>query len=79
MKDLPKWFVRTEDGSLHGYYTLDVLLCHLTEHRGENFEILELKKGWSVRYSPITEETLRREGKSLGQFAIDNAKELRKV
>lgn len=55
----PKWFVQTDDKTLHGYWTRDILLCDLTLNRGESVLILERVPGIAVRYVPTTEAAIR--------------------
>ncbi len=56
----PTYLVQTADKCLHGYNSVGILLCDLARHKGEPVTILKLNdSGWTVRYSPITEEQLR--------------------
>lgn len=55
----PRWFVQTSDGRLHGYYTLQVLLCDLAMNRTERVTILAQQPGFTVSYAPVTEAEIR--------------------
>lgn len=57
----PRWFVRTEDGCLHGYFTREVLLIDILKNKGERVEILEMLNGMKIKYVPVTAEHVRQE------------------
>lgn len=59
IREAPRWFIQTEDGALHSYWTLGILLCDLTLHRGEPVRILEARRGPLLAYELVTEGELR--------------------
>lgn len=57
---VPRYFVQTEDGQLHAYFTLQVLLCDLAFHSGEGVKLYRVaERGFTVRYLPTTAEEIR--------------------
>lgn len=57
--NIPKYLVQVADKSLHGYWTLSVLLCDLTFNK-EEVQVFELSgKSLTVCYQLVTIEQLR--------------------
>lgn len=65
----PKWFIQTEDGVLHGYFTLSVLVCDLALRPWEKVRIFEHAEGLTTRYEPVTEGELRERIRALSMGA----------
>lgn len=58
----PNWFIQVTDKSLHGYYTLEVLLMDLALHRHEQVTVFELEtRSYTTRYQVTTEAALRKQ------------------
>ena len=55
----PKWFVQTEDGTLHGYVSLEILIFDLALRPSEIVRILELEPGVVIRYRPVAVDHVR--------------------